>query len=565
MPQDAFTLKFIADELSKELVGAKINRINQPNPDEVVLFTYNKGSNKKLLVSTNAVSARISFIEKEKPNPLTAYGFCMLLRKYLIGGEITKVEAIKNERIIKITLSALNDFFESKQRELYAEIMGKYSNVVLSENDKIIGSLKSFNLSLDSLRPLVSGMNYTLPPKQDKFLPDDPKLIAALDKKSEEDGFSLYSFLFENVIGLAKNTAKEIETRYFNKENTLNAGKVYEFLNEFLVNPGIKPCVKLNQNGMPKDFFITDYISESGETEFYDNVVTAQEECFRKKDEARIFGDYKRKLAAVVKKTDDKLKKRKKIIDEKEKNCSDAEEIKIKGELILANLYRIKRGDDTLIAENYYDGTTVKIPLDKTLTPSENAERYYKKYNKEKRTTAALVPQREELFKEIDYVNSLYSFINAAETYEDLLSVENELKAVGFIKSEAKKQKKKLPEKYDTFIVDGVTVKIGKNNVSNDELTSSADRNFYWMHVKGYHSAHVIICDKTPSENVIKTAAEICAYRSEARNGGKTEVDYTLKKYVKKPQGANPGFVNYTDYETISVMPEAHADLMKTK
>ena len=175
------------------------------------------------------------------------------------------------------------------------------------------------------------------------------------------------------------------------------------------------------------------------------------------------------------------------------------------------------------------------------------------------------MPQREELFKEIDYVNSLYSFINAAETYEDLLSVENELKAVGFIKSEAKKQKKKLPEKYDTFIVDGVTVKVGKNNVSNDELTSSADRNFYWMHVKGYHSAHVIICDKTPSENVIKTAAEICAYRSEARNGGKTEVDYTLKKYVKKPQGANPGFVNYTDYETISVMPEAHADLMKTK
>ena len=283
--------------------------------------------------------------------------------------------------------------------------------------------------------------------------------------------------------------------------------------------------MKLNQKGMPKDFFITDYISESGETEFYDNVVTAQEECFRKKDEARIFGDYKRKLAAVVKKTDDKLKKRKKIIDEKEKNCSDAEEIRIKGELILANLYRIKRGDDTLIAENYYDGTTVKIPLDKTLTPSENAERYYKKYNKEKRTTAALVPQREELFKEIDYVNSLYSFINVAETYEDLLSVENELKAVGFIKSEAKKQKKKLPEKYDTFIVDGVT----------------------------------------PSENVIKTAAEICSYRSEARNGGKTEVDYTLKKYVKKPQGANPGFVNYTDYETISVMPEAHADLMKTK
>ena len=194
MPQDAFTLKFIADELSKELVGAKINRINQPNPDEVVLFTYNKGSNKKLLISTNAVSARISFIEKEKPNPLTAYGFCMLLRKYLIGGEITKVEAIKNERIIKITLSALNDFFESKQRELYAEIMGKYSNVVLSENDKIIGSLKSFNLSLDSLRPLVSGMNYTLPPKQDKFLPDDPKLITALDEKSEEDGFSLSSF-----------------------------------------------------------------------------------------------------------------------------------------------------------------------------------------------------------------------------------------------------------------------------------------------------------------------------------------------------------------------------------
>ncbi len=565
MPQDAFTLKYIAKELSDELVGAKINRINQPNPEELVLFTYNNGVNRKLLISTNAVSARISFTHEDKPNPLTAYGFCMLMRKYLMNVEVTLVEAIEYERIIKITFSCLNDFFESVKRELYVEIMGKYSNVVLTENEKIAGSLKSFNLSIDSLRPLVSGMTYALPPKQEKFLPNDEALISKLNDARSEGGFDLGDFLFNNVVGIAKSTASEIAAKYYAENAVVDGRTAYELINRLWNAPDIKPCVKYNAKGAPKDFYLFDYSSEVGETEYYDTLLTAQEACFYKKDTARVFGDCKRKLISIVKKTDDKLKKRRKIIEEKQKNCADAETVKIKGELILANHYKIKRGDDCLNTVNYYDGSEVSIPLDKTLTPSQNAEKYYKRYNKEKRTLAALIPQIEELEKEVDYVKSLYSFIESAEKLDDLISVENELKEVGFIKSTEKRKKKKLPEKYDTFTVDGVTVKVGKNNVGNDELTFSADRNFYWLHVKGYHSAHVIVCDAAPSENVLKIAAEICAYRSEAKNGGKTEVDYTKKKYVKKPQGANLGFVNYTDYETLTVMPVSHSELLKNK
>ncbi len=557
MPQDAFTLKRIGENLKTEILGAKINKINQPNTDEVVLFLFNKGKNFKLLLSTNAISCRISFIKEEKPNPLTAYGFCMLLRKYLINAEITDVFAIENERIIKISLSNLNDFFERRNLELYVEIMGKYSNIVLTENDKILGSLKAFNLDLSSLRPLTVGMKYTLPPMQDKFLPSDKNLIEKL-KTTDKNELNLGAFLFENVIGLAKSTANEIAVRYYNLYGEIDENKVYNHLNSFVNSKELKPCVKYDDNGMPKDFYVFDYRFEKGSTEYFSTVLEAQEECFNKKETARNYMDLKRKLISIIKKSDDKLKRRQEIIDKKRFECKNVDELKLKGELVLANIYKIKQGDESVEVLNYYDNTTMKITLDKTLSPSKNSEKFYKKYNKEKRTLSALVPQQEELNAEKEYINSLYSFVESSENVNDLASVESELKKTGFIKSEMKKQKKKIPEKYDTFSVDGVLIKVGKNNISNDELTSSSDRNFYWVHVKNYHSSHVIICDNNPSEKVIKTACEICAYHSALKGNEKVEVDYTLKKHVKKPQGAKLGFVNYTDYKTVIVSANGH-------
>ena len=574
MPQDAYTLKHLSAELNDMLKGAKVNKINQPVADEIVFHLYNKGKNFKLLISANAIGARITITDEEKPNPLTAYGYCMLLRKYLTSAEIKSVELVGYERIVRITFNALNDFFESRERSLYVEIMGKYSNVVLTEYDKILGYLKAFNLAVNSLRPLMSGMKYALPPKQDKFYPDEPTLIDHLTgivngEDFDKNSFDFSEFLFNSVIGFSKATAKECAYQFTKNYGLIDKTNVSNFakhIDKFINEVNISPCVKILPSGKIDDFYLFNYESAVGEEMKCETIVGAQENYYKKKEFERTFGDGKRKLLSVVKKVEDKLKKRQAIIDKKELDAKDNEDDRIKGELIIANLYKIKEGLDKIELENYYDDNKIiKIILDKTLSPSKNAESYFKRYNKQKRTLEAIIPQRQELEKEFSYVTALKAEIEIAEAIADLNEIEEELKEVGFIKSVKDKKKKTKKTKFTTYVYDGYKIKIGKNNIQNDELTFSATGQSLWLHAKDYHSSHVIIehDGRDFTDEVITVASEICAYYSEARNGGKVAVDYVRRSKVKKPPKSNLGFVTYTGQKTIVVTPNKHENLIK--
>ena len=568
MPQDAFTIKYIATELNTALLGAKVNKINQPDPEEVVLHLYTKNGVKRLLISANAMGARVSFTEDEKPNPLTAYGFCMLLRKYLQSAEVTSVTQVGFERIVKIEFSALNDFFESRERALYIEVMGKYSNVVLTESDKILGSLKAFNLDINSLRPLVSGMIYALPVKQDKFLPDDVNLSAFLDdifSKTPIDGVNLAQILFDNVVGLSKPTASEIARKYHDNFNGFLRGvDVVKTLNDFLTNPKISPCIKV-KDGVIKDFFVTDYKIDKFDTIYFDSILEAQTACYKQKEAIRQTGDFKRKLLSIVKKQADKLAKREEIILKKQEDAKDLEDNRLKGELLIANLYRLKDGNSFTEVKDYYnDYKLIKIPLDKDKSIKQNAENYFKRYNKQKRTLSAVLPQIEELEREKAYVKSLFAELEIAETLSDFIEIENELKSIGFIRATKAKKKVNAKPKFLTYNIDGYTVRVGRSNINNDELLSVSNGGALWLYAKSYHSSHVVIEYKGEEfpESVIKASAEICAFYSEARDGGKVEVDYTKRKFVKKPPKSNPGFVIYTNQLSIVVNPLKHEEYL---
>lgn len=547
MPQDAFNLRWCAEELNSLLSGGKINRIIQPEKDEVVFNVFTGKTVLHFVLCASAAYARALITEKDKEPPPVAPNFCMLLRKHLLGGEILSVEQINFERIIAVKIKCVSDF-TSAERILYAEIMGKYSNLILTENGVILGALKTPTLEENARRLLMSGAKYALPEAQDKLCPLGGKeKIAALMEKSEGDRAE---FMFNHISGLAIQTARQIDEGY--------TGEVpfADYVYSFLFGGKTEPCVIFNGSS-PTDFSAK---PAKGGVPF-SSLNEAEDYFFTQKEEAKDFEAKKRKLrsaaAAALKKQEKKLA----LSLEKQKECAGLEENKLKGELITSYIYALKTGMEWCSLVNYYDpaGKEIKISLDKSLTPAENAQRYYKKYNKQKRTLAAIEPQIKEEREEIDYLSGVISFIDGAEDLSDLKETEDELISLSLIKAPQEKKKKKEAEvPFRTFEYEGFKIISGRNNVQNDRLLKALSQNDVWLHTQKFHSSHVgIITEgKEVPDGVIEYAARICAYYSEAKGEKKVPVDYCPRKFVKKPPRSNAGFVIYADYKTILVPAE---------
>lgn len=565
MPQDAFTVYHTALELNKRLKNAKIDKINQPKNDVVVFSVRAQNKNEKLVISANAENSRVSLTSVNKEAPLQAPAFCMLLRKHLTHAVIEKIEVVPYERIIVFTFNTKNEMRESGVKLLYVEIMGKYSNITLTEDGKILGAIKQ-SQSIEGIRPIFPGMVYKLPIPQDKVELSDE--ISSLKVLNSYQGGDFSKFVFENFKGLSKQTANEIVYRFFGTASpdyeTVKNSKIADFYNHFknfyeLNN--YNPCVILTKD--VKDFFVVDYKSIPQEKSFKPDLLQTIEEFFDDKETSRNFEDRKRKLLTVVNGVDKKLKKKYQIALEKLLSCKNMQQDRIFGELIISNLYRIKQGEKSVELENYYSETyeKVKIPLDEKLSTKENAERYFKKYNKEKKTVNSVEPQIVELEQSLKYVQSLYDEIELCQTLADFNDVEEELIEAGFIKSQKQNQKRREQKSsYRTYSYKGFDILVGRNNLQNTRLTSSADRNDLWLHTKDYHSAHVIIKTngRTVPDDVLLYASEICAFYSKASKSDKVPVDYTLKKHVKRPQGLPLGMVYYTEQKTILVTPNSH-------
>ena len=545
MPQDTFTIRLLAKELSSSLRGGRINRINQPGKEELSLLIYTQKGMLKLTINANAADCGVYFTTDNPPNPLTAPNFCMLLRKYLQGAEILSVETPGFERILIFRVVCFSDF-STAERELRVEIMGKYSNILLTEKGVILGALKTTTIDENCRRAILPGAPYLPPAPQDKTDPSDlPALYALLSPPLPED---LPRFLFQHVAGLAPCTAEQIVSGY-------RGGDFAQYVHDTIFSDEIAPCV-VEKNGVPADFFAR--YAEGGLP--FESISAAEQYFYAGRRRKKGFDELQRRLTSAVSSAKKKQEKRLSQILEKRRQCEGMEEDRIKGELLTANLYRLKQGMRSCELENYYDekGGTVKIVLDERLSPADNAQAYFKRYRKQKRTLEALAPQETEVKSELDYSLSLLAAISSADRMDDLKCLEEELQLAGLLKQPEKRRKQAAPEyPFRRFEKDGFEILAGRNNLQNDRLIRSSSPDDVWLHAQKYHSSHVVIRTngRPVPEEVLLFAAGICARYSDAGQGGRISVDYCLVKQVKKPSKAKAGFVIYRDYKTVLVEP----------
>lgn len=572
MPQDAFHIRRLTQELNSFLVGGKINRISQVNKDELTFIVYTGKRTVKLILSSNASNARVclSLTEKE-PAPI-APNFCMLLRKHLQNAEILAVRQYAFERIIEIDFHCTTDFSESK-RTLHCELMGKYSNILLTENGRILGALKTTALEDNAHRVLLAGANYAYPKPQDKLSVFDraglrSRLMDYANMHAETlDNESLSVFLFDTVAGLALPTAREIIHRAEQKAGKLqncftSAFPIWDFVPDFCENEPCAPCLKI-RDGEAVDFFA--FPVDGGES--MPSLCKAEDEFFTRRENKKGFDDKKRKLFATAQALRKKQEKKKQDTLERLQESQKADDYRIKGELLTANSYRLEKGMERVELENWYDPDCkkIKIGLDPLLSPSKNAQRYFKLYNKHKRAKEILTPILENEEKEILYTDSVLCSIKVAETTEDLKEIETELTEIGLIhapKERVGAKKKTEPIPFREYEHDGYKILLGRNNLQNDRLLRLATGEDIWLHAQKYHSAHAIIFTRGGQvrNETLLFASELVAYYSDGRESDKIPVDYCQRKFVKKPSKSKAGFVIYTDYKTLLVKPNPHKE-----
>lgn len=543
MPQDAFTLRLNALELDRMLRGARINKIVQPSKDEVYLLLYTGKRTVKLVLNANASDCGAYFSETEEEPPLVAPNFCMLLRKHLQSAEVLGVSLVGFERILRFRLKSFSDF-SSTEKNLYLEVMGKYSNLILTEGENILGALKTTALDMNAGRVIFPGMKYTLPAPQEKADPQDEEALkrALCDLPAEGD---LARALFLRVKGIAASTAQTIASMY-------REGPLWEHVRAFCFSNEISPRVVL-RDGVPSEF----YARGMSEGVPFETLSEAQRFYYGERRRRAKFLARSRTLSAALSAARKKHEKRLAQILEKRKECEDCEALRKKGELLTAYLYLLGRGMKSCELEDYETGKTVKILLDPALTPAENAQSYFKRYRKQKRTLEAIAPQAEDVTRELDYLASLSAALSSAETEDDLFSLAEEMEGAGLLKTPEKERKKRAPIPFRTYEMMGFTVLAGRNNLQNDRLVRSAAPDDLWLHVQRYHSCHVVIRanGKTVPREVRQFAADICAKFSESSED-RVPVDLCPVKFVKKPKGGKAGFVTYSDFETLAGNPK---------
>ncbi len=545
MPMDGLMIRATVFELNNLLQGARVDKVNQPENDELHILTRNNGQNYKLLLCSNANFARLNITEISKSNPITPSSFCMLLRKHLTGAKINRFEQIDNERIVNVYFDCLNDFNEPVVKKLIIEIMGKHSNIIfVDENNRIYDSIKRVNSLMSRVRLVQPGIQYVLPPSQDKTNPFKQAHFEELSAR----------IIADKYMGISRQSAEEIAFR-----NSFDINAFKNYLNLF-VNHDYTPVVLKNDKGEPVDFFAVFQQRFLPQNQVVcSSISQAIDDYYLLKDRVQRINERAHGLKIKLSNLLEKALKKKAQQEEKKTECSDIEKYRIFGELITANIYLIKKGASEVEVLNYYDNNLpILIPLDKTVSASINAQKYFKQYNKQKRAKEILLPRQAEDETELSYVESILSAVAISETDEDLKEIETELTEMGVLRAQKatiKKNKKETAVPFREFEHNGMKILVGRNNLQNERLLKLASPDDIWLHTQKYHSSHVIIlvdggqvCDET-----ILYGAKLCAYYSQAQGGDKIPVDYCKRKFVKKPKGGKAGFVTYTDYKTVLV------------
>ncbi len=545
MPLDGITLRAVTEELSY-LKGASVQKVHQPERDEILLLLHTQNGNKKLLISASPQSPRLHITEGEYKNPDNPPMFCMLLRKHFTGGRIISITQLSLDRVADISFECHNELGDTVCKHIILEIMGRNSNLIITdENYKIYDCLRKNDLSAETDRMMMPGFTYEFPESGEKC--DILKASAEEIKNiiTESEGKDILNLF----VGFSPLAGREAE---FSGDVT---GYVLG-IKEKLESGSFSPVLVMGDE-KPLDFWCFDVAEYEGRFEIkrYSSVGEAMEAYYYEKSKAE---HMKQKNAALTKLVTNLLGRAERKLKLQIKELSEAgkkEEFKIMGDLITSNLYKIKEGEKIAEVSDWSTGEEkiMHIPMDKSISPSDNAQRYYKKYAKAKNAEIVINEQIKLTNEEIEYFKSVLLSVADAENMEDIAQIREELAEGGYIKGEAGKKKKESSSKPLCFEYEGFAIYVGKNNKQNDLLTlKTARANDIWLHVKNNAGSHVIIevRGREVPPSVIEYAAKLAALHSKAKGAPKTEVDYTLVKFVKKPQGAKPGMVIYTDYKT---------------
>ena len=565
MGSDLFALSALADELDLALKGARVDKIQQPEVDELRFFVRNNGQNKCLVVSCNAGAPRIHFTTSKKQSPKVAPNLCMLLRKYLINSNIESVKIYNFDRILSIKFHAKTEMKDDADFYLFVEIMNRYSNIVFTdENLIILDAVKHLPLDIARDHVVLRGVRYSpVSQKKTSYLTDCFSIFKdfnngdlhkhLLDNLSGFSGATAYELLFR--AGLENVNEKLNEKQLENAKNTL-----FFFQNFSPDSKDFAPCIINDKEVYP---CVYKSLDKGENIRRFDTLSNAFDAFYTNSDKNIRNKARLKSLATQAKHFRAKVEKNITNDLERLSECEDMEKFRIYGELIVSNIYKIKRGDQELTCLNYYTNEEVTIPLNVQLSPSKNSATYYAKYNKLKRTkefvTQKLATDRELL----EYALSVENEIAETPYEADITQIEEELNMLGAGKrvSKNKKVRKEKSEPPYVYVVDGFYIYRGKNNLQNDEITFSlASSNDLWLHLKNEHGAHtVIITDGKPvPEKVLKIAAEITASTKTAS----IEVDYTARKNVKRKPNGHPGQVIYVNYKTIVASPDAHDEFL---
>lgn len=572
MSMDGLSLYSAMNELNKRLAGGKIDKIQQTDKEELLLMVRSLGQTYRLLINASAADNRVQLTELKKQAPSEAPMFCMLLRKRIAGGKIVRFEQERLDRVLKISIETYNDLGDLSEFALYCELMGKHSNIILvNEKGVIVDAIKHVGLGMSSVRFVMPGLEYSAPPAQDK---QDPSKASAGDFSMAMCmvGMGIAKALSNAFFGLSPAVAAQLVARYTDKtECTQLSEAEREELAERLVGfyaymaqGKEKASAVLNALGETEAVYPF-AISGSG-IKLYDSIGEALDSLYINSDRREWAKRHGASARKVLQNNIERCEKKLALYADALNSEEQMEKCRLYGELLTANLHSLKSGTDTAAVDNYYADPVerIAIPLDKQLTPGENAQRYYKKYQKLKAARDMAIVQREQTLSELNYLEGQLDNLTKCTAENELSELIEELKDQGYIKRDkgGKKKMKLAASKPMHFVSStGADIYVGKNNRQNDELTLRfASPNDIWMHTKNIPGSHVIVKGANEQDTAAMTeAALLAAYYSRARGSENVAVDYTPRKYVKKPAGAKPGMVIYTTNKTAYVTPSEEA------
>lgn len=575
MALDGIYLHGLVYNLKNLVLNAKIDKINQPEKDEIILTFRKDRKNLKLLISASSKFPRIHITNTNKVNPLKASTFTMVLRKYLIGGKITSFEQLSGDRILKLNIESTDELGFDSKYFLIVEIMGRHSNITLirERDNKVMECIKHITPDINSFRVLYPGVNYVYPPASSRLNPFDFTLDNLKDYFSTND-ICMSELVFTNVFtGISKPLSYNLFNSLSKENKNFSIDELYNFINNFISSLETNFSYRIYKtDSLYKDFYCLplDTLENTYSVLTFENPSELLEEFFLIRDKQERLNSKSIDLQRLIQTNIDRCNKKSKKLYNMLKECEEKEAFKIKGDLLTSYIYTLKKGDKEANLLNFYseEEEYLTIPLDEFKSPSENIQLLYKKYNKYKKSEESAIYQLEQNDGELEYLNSVFTNIQNCDNYVEINDIKNELIETGYVrfKKTNKNGKKDKSSKPLHFISsDGLDIYVGKNNLQNDYLSLKfASNNHLWFHTKNIPGSHVIVSAPHVPDKTIEEAAILAAFYSKAKNSTKVPVDYTLVKNLKKPNGSKPGMVIYHTNYSLYTEPSYYTKLIET-